>query len=198
MAQSGENILPKSWPLLNSLPRRLPQAGERGSFWEDRGDRHHAGIDLYAEPGTLVVAVDGGSVLAVTEFTSPERLPYWNRTVSVLVRHADGTVARYAEMSDACVSPGQSVRAGQTVGSVGVVLNLAEIGPNSPAYIQGLKGLGVAAMLHLELYRRPPADDSHYLGGNFFRPTPPPDLLDPTPWLSELLSQPAEPMPESG
>ncbi len=27
---------------------RVPQIGEAGSFWENRGDRYHCGVDLYA------------------------------------------------------------------------------------------------------------------------------------------------------
>ena len=50
------------WPLPDARPA-LPSDGDPGSFWEDRGDRHHAGLDLYAPAGSAVVSIEDGIVV---------------------------------------------------------------------------------------------------------------------------------------
>jgi len=180
----------KYWPIPNSHPRSLPTPGERGSFWEDRGDRRHAGIDLYAPPGTPVVAVEDGLVVEVQVFTSPEVRSYWNVTCSILIQNGTGQVCRYAELGEACVQTGQSVTAGQVIGTVGLVLNYDCINDAAPAYIRRLKHASSGSMLHFELHSRQPETGSTYLGGNYFLDRPPEGLLDPSPYLMEAISAP--------
>ena len=48
-----EDLLEKSVPKKQiSISSRIPQKGEAGSFWEDRGDRYHCGVDLYTPENT--------------------------------------------------------------------------------------------------------------------------------------------------
>src|SRR5512136_2493909 len=101
----------RHWPL-PEVERNLPAEGAAGSFWEDRGDRSHAGVDLYALPGSPVVAIEDGKVVSVGVFTLPEQVPYWNRTYQVTLAHASGICCRYGELGDITVEEGASVRGG--------------------------------------------------------------------------------------
>lgn len=177
---------PETWPIPGAAGRRMPRSPAAGSFWEDRRDRRHAGVDLYAGQGEPVLAAEAGLVIEVSRFTGPDLIPYWNVTWSVLLEHADGSVSRYAEMADTCVTPGQRVRAGQQIGRVGEVLNLSLIDSSSPLYIQRLKTTGCPAMLHFERYSSRPAPSQNYLGGNYFKGERPANLQDPTPYFAGL------------
>jgi len=177
------------WPVPESYCRRLPRPGEPGSFWEDRGDRHHAGVDIYA-PGTAsVVSIEDATVVAVHEFTSPDLNPYWNVTYSILTRNEQGLYLRYAELGSVCVEAGQKVRAGEVIGTVGSVLALDRIDSTAPLYIQRLKDRGNAAMLHFEMYDRQPRPlpPTLYLGGNYFQQEMPPGLLNPAKYLARAI-----------
>jgi murein DD-endopeptidase MepM/ murein hydrolase activator NlpD len=160
--------------------------GTEGAFWEDRGDRHHCGVDIYAPEGSNVLAMDDGRVLEVGVFTAPQKVPYWHVTHYVFIDHGDALIARYAELRDVTVESGQTVKAGQVVGHVGSVINVEKIKASSPGYIQRLKRNGRASMLHLELYRTLPGTLKAYLGGNTFGGVKPGGLLDPTDVLKVL------------
>ncbi len=97
----------KIWPLNTKVPENLaaekadlkkaslqkvkvPQKGEPGSFWEDRGDRYHCGVDLYAPENTEVVSIEGGDVAETGLMTSSEILPYWNPTYYVIIEQSRG------------------------------------------------------------------------------------------------------------
>jgi murein DD-endopeptidase MepM/ murein hydrolase activator NlpD len=178
----------KFWPVPESHSRRLPQGGEPGSFWENRDDRYHCGVDIYAPKGSAVRAIEEGEVIDVGEFTSPEVLPYWNRTYYILVRHHDGVVSKYAELEKVNIRVGDFVRGGQVIGLVGSVLNPEKITETSPSYIRRLKENGNQSMLHFELYEGTPARPANYLGGNSFGGKKPKNLLDATSYLKDSAS----------
>jgi hypothetical protein len=50
------------WPVPESYSQRIPFPPSPGSFWENRDDRHHCGVDIYAPCGSVVVAVESGEV----------------------------------------------------------------------------------------------------------------------------------------
>jgi murein DD-endopeptidase MepM/ murein hydrolase activator NlpD len=176
----------KIWPVPDSYEKSPPLSGAEGAFWEDRGDRHHCGVDIYAPEGSDVLAMDDGRIIEVGVFTAPEKVPYWHVTHYVFVSHGDGLIVRYAELRDVTVEPGQSVKAGQLIGHVGSVINVKKIETSSPGYIQRLKLNGRASMLHVELYRFLPGSEEDYLGGNAFAGFKPGGLLDPTAVLKAL------------
>lgn len=177
---------PVHWPL-PGVDRDLPPEGTPGSFWEDRGDRHHAGVDLYAPPGSPVVALEEGMVVSAGVFTSPDLVPYWNRTFEVTIAHTSGIFCRYAELGDITVEPGDSVRGGGLIGHVGQVLNLALVGPDAPPYIRSLRDRGHCSMLHLEACSSLPEPSPGYRGGNWFSRERPAQLLDPALLLRDTL-----------
>ena len=173
------------WPVKKSFSKDVPEPGEQGSFWENRGDRFHCGVDIYAPATSEVVAIEGGKVIGVGVHTSPYFKKYWNRTLYLLVRSDTGIIYKYAELGRLDINMNQTVVAGQQIGRLGNVLKPEMIGEDSPGYIQNLKDL--PSMLHLEIYESDPIEKhEHYLGGNWFRSKKPANLLDPTQLLKEL------------
>lgn len=177
----------KHWPVPESKSRQLPADGERGSFWEDRRDRHHAGVDMYAPSDSPVVAIEDGEVVDVSVFTSPQLIHYWFVTYSVMVRTQAGKIHRYAEMKDTTVKKGDLVKGGDVLGHVGKVLNVELINESSPAYVQKLKAAGDASMLHFEIHNRFPCEIENYKGGNYFQDAKPDYIDDPTEYLRSVL-----------
>lgn len=176
----------KRWPAPNSFSKTLPAAGAPGSFWEDRGDRQHCGIDIYAPAASEALAIEDGEVMEVGTFTTPEKVPYWNDTRYVLVENKTGPVCKYAELGEVVVAAGEFVEAGQLIGHVGIVLDTTKITHDSPPYIQKLKKSENLSMLHFELYSLPPGDTEDYLGGNWFGGSRPKNLLDPGGYLRSI------------
>ncbi len=174
----------KAWPVPESYEKVLPAEGAPGSFWEDRGDRRHCGVDIYAPAGSAVHAVEEGVVLRTAVFTSPEEVPYWNVTYEILVKQVDGLVARYAELGEVHVGEGDPVKTGQIIGVVGSVLNTEAISEEAPPYIQLLKRNGVSCMLHFEVFSGRPDLAPFYSGGNLFVSAKPEGLLDAAEYLT--------------
>ena len=173
----------KYWPVPNSYSKNIPTAASPGSFWENRGDRHHCGVDIYASEGSDVLSVEDGIVLEVDVFTSPEKIPYWNTTYYVLIKNKSGLICKYAELGDVKVKEDESVKAGHLIGHVGLVLNSKKINKTSPLYIQKINKNQKHSMLHFELYNNKPKSSKKYLGGNCFEDKKPDNLLDPTNYL---------------
>lgn len=73
--------------------------------------RFHSGVDLLANPGTPVLAVDAGTVA----FAEPQG----NYGNLVVVNHSEGRQTRYAHLDSVSVRVGQSVQAGDRLGVVG-------------------------------------------------------------------------------
>lgn len=91
--------------------RLTARFGQGGSNWA----RNHTGLDFAAPLGTPIRSVLAGEVIAA------EYAGAYGRQAKV--RHADGTVTTYSHMSEFTVSPGDSVAAGDQVGSIGVTGN---------------------------------------------------------------------------
>lgn len=86
-----------------------------GSYWgdsRDGGDRRHEGIDIFATRGTAVVAVTDGYVLDVAIDA------IGGKTVTI---QSDDYSWRsyYAHLDEQTVRPGQLVKKGQLIGTVG-------------------------------------------------------------------------------
>lgn len=174
------------WPL-PGIERILPAREGPGSFWEDRGDRRHAGMDLYAPAGSRVVSIEDGTVISCGVFTSPDLVPYWNTTFHVTIAHASGIFCRYAELGDLTVGEGAGVPGGTIIGHVGMVLNLPLIGAGAPPYILSLRDHGRASMLHLEVFTSVPGPAPGYRSGNWFSAEKPAGLIDPASILRDAV-----------
>ncbi len=77
-----------------------------------RWGRIHQGIDIAAPVGTPILAAGSG----VVEYASWNDGGYGNM---IDIRHADGTITRYAHMNELYVRAGQPVSQGQTIGAMG-------------------------------------------------------------------------------
>ncbi len=71
----------------------------------------HTGVDLGADYGTPIYAARGG---VVTEAAYSSVYGYY-----VVINHGDGYSTLYGHMTNYCVSEGQGVAGGQTIGYVG-------------------------------------------------------------------------------
>jgi len=173
----------KYWPVPNSYSKKIPVKGTPGSFWEDRGDRRHCGIDIYAPKSSNVLLIDNGKVKDIGVFTSSKKIPYWNLTKYIITQDQEGVFYKYAELEDVTVKVDQIIKAGQLIGHVGTVLNLNKITKKSPKYIQEIKKKSIASMLHLEVYNSENKETNKYHGGNWFGSKKPKNLVDPTLFL---------------
>jgi len=77
-----------------------------------RWGRIHGGIDIAAPIGTPILAAASG----VVDYASWNDGGYGNM---IDIRHADGTITRYAHMNELYVKEGQTVSQGQTIGAMG-------------------------------------------------------------------------------
>ena len=74
--------------------------------------RVHNGIDIAADVGTTVCAAADGEVYSVY---NDEKMGQ-----TVVIRHADGYTTKYSSLGEeVSVQPGQTVKAGQAIGTVG-------------------------------------------------------------------------------
>lgn len=98
---------PLEWPVLGRIT-----SGFGWRIHPISGVRHfHEGLDIAAPIGTPVRAVASGKVTFVGYVSGYGRM--------VTIDHGNGLVTRYAHLSRASVSRGQSVVAGQVIGCVG-------------------------------------------------------------------------------
>lgn len=164
----------------------MPEDGTEGGFLEDRKDRFHCGVDIYEQRGEPILSIEDGIVIEVSVFTSPQRISYWNRTIQVLVKADLGMFYRYAELEGTFVQQGQRIQEGDTIGSVGQVLNPTMINEESPEYIKQLVQKKKLSMLHLETYSKQPTTSSFYLGGNWFGKQIPNGLINPCTVLQRI------------
>jgi hypothetical protein len=157
--------------------KSIPVSGQ-GSFWEDRGDRRHCGIDIYAKKGDEIYAITKGKVVAIEVMTHPDFNHYWNITYQIVIETEDLYI-KYGEVAEPQIEVGDLVKEGQVVAHVGQVLDGDKIGENDPVYVQKLK-YGKNSMLHLECWKNDPiTSHEKYLGGNWFEEEKPENLMNP-------------------
>ena len=181
------NNVTRLWPVPESYSKVVPGQGQPGSFWEDRQDRRHCGIDIYALHGAQVIAMESGSVLDSGVFTEKSIVHYWHKTYFVTIKSFHGLIYKYAELDIVFVKKGEIVSTGDKIGRVGTVLNQNVVGENDPPYIQDLKRDNHTSMLHLELYQNLPVEYENCLGGNMFNNFKPPNLLNPFEILQQTI-----------
>lgn len=125
------------------------------------GKRLHAACDLYRTKGEAAIAINAGKVVRGLYF-------FYQGTYALEVRHSDGKIARYGEVTGKVASKtkkGSSVIAGQVVGYVGKV--------NSGC---------CKPMLHFELYSGKGKGALSQSGNKFQRRS---DLINPTSYLTD-------------
>jgi murein DD-endopeptidase MepM/ murein hydrolase activator NlpD len=105
-ARAGE-IAKNTWKLPTSGYRLTAKFGMAGGMWSN----DHTGLDFAAPSGTPIIAVANGKITKTGSAGA-----YGNQTVQTL---EDGTEIWYCHQTDIGVSPGDSVTAGQQIGTVG-------------------------------------------------------------------------------
>ena len=113
-------------PSLGTFPVRGRNDAAAGSFWgadRDGGARRHEGIDIFAPRGTPAIAAASGVITRTGE------TPLGGRVVW-LADAIHGEHLYYAHLDKQLVSPGQRVRAGDTLGLVGNTGNARTTAPH--------------------------------------------------------------------
>jgi len=136
-----------------------------GSFGVRRRHDVHKGVDLYAEVGEKVEAVECGEIIEICEFTGYESSPWWEDTRAVYIRGKSGIVV-YGEIDpNPFLKIGDIIDTGDYVGNVKRVLRKDNHRPLS--------------MLHLELH----SDSFTHTGNWEVNGKKPKGLIDPTPYI---------------
>jgi len=128
------------------------------------GQELHNGVDIAAQKGTPVSAIQGGRVLAVKD-----NIPGFGRTV--LIKTPDGHTEQFSHLGKATVQVGQRVAPGQSVGTVGT------------------SGSGTGPHLHFQVWRGDPVWGS----GKNIRETQHANTFDPERYLNLNRQTQAEP-----
>jgi murein DD-endopeptidase MepM/ murein hydrolase activator NlpD len=142
---------------------QIPNKDAPGAFGAIRKFDIHTGVDLYCTEGTLVYAVEDGTVVQYGPFTGPKvGSPWWLDTDFIMIEGSSGVVC-YGEIElREDLKIGSRINAGDIIGTVKRVLINDKGFPTT--------------MLHLELYKqgtRVPVVWSHF-------EEKPECLLDPT------------------
>ena len=83
-----------------------------GDGWGvDRGERKHTGIDMHADRGTPILAVEDG-VIDRTKLQD-------NGALQIVMRGSSGAKFYYGHMDEVLVKGGQRVKAGDVIGLMG-------------------------------------------------------------------------------
>jgi len=102
-----KTVMPVSGSVLGSYSMEQLAYNQTTKDW-----RTHGGVDLAAQPGETVKAARSGTVMAVYEDDS--------FGTTVMLQHDGGYTSLYSNLSaEASVAAGQSVQAGQAIGTVG-------------------------------------------------------------------------------
>lgn len=165
---------PDDWAKLGATQAMLALPPHSGAFGDARDKHFHEGVDLYAPAETPVLAVEDGTIIAVTPFSgSSTRKDYWRDMEAILVQGASGLIA-YCEFSPlASLQPAMTVRAGDPLGRL------------YPAGYKFRKTAGKDedhahhAFLHLELHAAHVRSPTQWDAGKL----KPATLFDPTPLL---------------
>jgi len=141
-----------------------------GRFGSVRKYDTHTGVDLYAEVGTKVCAIESGTVVASMPFTGiAAESHWWLDTNCVMIEGASGVIL-YGEI-ETQLKAGDYVFEGDLIG---VVLRVIKKDKGKPL-----------AMLHLELYTPGTKEPVWWKLGE----SKPESLVDPTPLVESFYVQ---------
>lgn len=149
----------------------IPEYPHPGSFGYIRKNHTHEGVDLYANEGDAVYAMEDGVVTKIIPFTGEiANSPWWNNTYSILVKHHAFSL-NYGELIPVeNLKDGDIVKAGDIIGHIRTVLLIDKGRP--------------MAMLHLEMYDK---DTSEPITEWTLGSEKPKNLMNPTDMLKDII-----------
>ncbi len=109
---SWREVEPVPLPLMLPVHGRLSSPFGLRRFFNDQPRKPHSGLDIAAARGTPVASAQAGRVVATGKY-------FFNGN-TVLVDHGQGLVTMYCHLDSIAVKPGQRLRAGETIGRVGM------------------------------------------------------------------------------
>ena len=137
MIKDRQALLPFVYPVMG--PRMSSDYGMRKHPMK-RVRKHHHGVDLAAPVDAPIRAVASGRVMYSDPLGGYGKL--------VVIQHADGITSHYGHCNALQVSPGQRVRAGEIIGTVGST------------------GISTGPHLHFEIRKNgEPTDPENFLPG---------------------------------
>ena len=141
----------------------IPVGNHVDAFGAIRKHDIHKGVDLYCPQGTIVHAVEDGTIVDVRWFTGPKAgFPWWRDTRAISVEGDSGVVV-YGEITERIsFKEGDGVKQGEILGAVEQVMSKDNGRP--------------LAMLHFALHRHAVLSNGRWEIG---KPQPS-GLLDPT------------------
>lgn len=159
------------WPLLTDRPRTVSYKTQTGDYVgnmarrfgavRDSG-RRHAGIDLFADIGDVVVATEAGTVSAIRFFYHDAWALYVCTDSGMTINYGEIKKNSYKEFG---IEEGSRVEKGQPLARIGVMS-------------------GGSHMLHIETYAGCVDNNTSWYASK----GPPPELLNPTNYLLRAAS----------
>lgn len=115
VAKAFATLTPKrlyACPFLRSVPGELSSAFGLRRFFNDQPRQPHGGIDLRAKEGDPVKAAGAGQVLLAAD--------HFFAGKSIYLDHGRGVIGMYFHLSEINVREGQTVKAGDLIGTIGM------------------------------------------------------------------------------
>lgn len=168
----------KVWPLPDSFNNSLPKKNSKGAFWEDRGDRFNAGVDIYAPDKSPLYAVENGKVIDIDIFSNSNN-SYLNETKYLIIKSPEKVNYKYCEVDDILVEIGDEIAAGQYIANIKQIINPDCIDNNTPFFVKELVYEDLLSKLHLEMYKSPFTEIRPYELGNYLGEEKPNSIIDP-------------------
>jgi len=117
------------------LPAEKFPGWPKTSFGVQRSSSHvHQGVDLFAPKGTPVLAVSDGVVTSARTSLGPSNGKKTGAGRNVVIEHAGGIWSWYMHLDTVKVTQGQTVKAGQQIGTLGNTM-FNDITMKSPAHL---------------------------------------------------------------
>lgn len=150
-AAGSPNII---WPLISKHRRKydISYRTARGDlvangarrFMAKRGEKYHVGVDLYANEGDTVVAMENGTIVNIYYF--------YNDSYAIIVQCDSGLVINYGEVkknswNEFGLKKGSKIKKGQPFAKIGIMS-------------------GGSHMLHFETYMPPTDRNQRFFGGD--------------------------------
>lgn len=108
----------KNWVSYKKTNGKYAGNAARSFGWSRDNGRYHAGVDLYGDPGDIVIASESGTVVGIQGFLGP--------TKAILIEGDEtGQVILYGEVTDKSwekfgIGKGSHVNRGQQIATIGL------------------------------------------------------------------------------